>query len=194
MGNQCVCCHRQEGEQNGDHITVLADVDIISKFNVPIGAPTSIRLCTLCIGAMPINISALMAMVNRQVDKSVADDVLLGELIRRYIIEVWPKDIAPSYEELCDILNGIGLLTTRNGKWTYHNLRQKLRNITIDREAILGERNAATFHERMQRLMRSATIYTAGLFRAQLEEQITTHDPHEFDTLPADMPGQRQSI
>jgi hypothetical protein len=156
----CACCGTSAGEVQGDLIARVSPVQIASKFVVRPGEPREVSLCNRCVARMPFNMSELIADVDMQSDQRCSDDIILEGFIRRYIVHVWPEDSPPSVQQLCRLLNAVGLYTPRGVRWEYHNLSQRLARLDIDRDKLLLERSKATYSERLASLIRTAAMWT----------------------------------
>jgi hypothetical protein len=73
-------------------------------------------------------------------ERSNASDELLAEFLRQYIIGVWPYDTVPSYQDMANVLNAVGILSPTGAKWSLHNLQQKLARMNFDRQLAMEQR------------------------------------------------------
>lgn len=196
----CACCGNHEGDIIDDHIIRVSPIQIISRFSVPRHTQLTINLCKICKTAMSFNIEKLVIHIDSFDDRVSANDALLGGFIRQYIQEIWPDANPPTVQDLCRVLNGVGILTPRGAKWEYHNLAQHMLRLDISRQDLINNRPTSTYIERLRALLDSSKEFTANMmninhdYLKKAQEIMTTTDiqgswsPAEALPLPDDMP------
>lgn len=187
LATHCAVCGRADGEPAGGGRAMLREVELLSKFMVDRGTDTAIVLCSHCLANVPFDISALMKECNWAVERSVANNTLLKGLVERYIRDVWPDDEPPSYVHLCELVNAVGLRPPAARVWTYHNLKQKLDALGVDRQACLTQRAAATYADRLDAL----TSMSSAWLNSHLSRDFVPPSAVgvEIEHMPGDMPG-----
>ena len=178
----CSCCNAAND--------TIGEVKILLQRKLAAGRPATIPLCAACVNALPFDIGALIDHANtfREYEDDRLKDAILGDFLSRFIRDIWVENGPPSIQDLCDVLNSIGLRTQTGRLWTYNNLKYKLAQLRVDRDAYALDRNTASYADRLKTLQEQATIY---LFQQpQYQPLPTPREPQQITLLPPDMPGQ----
>jgi hypothetical protein len=138
----CVCCGLREDEVKDDTIIRLKQVPLLrSSFIRKDDEVGTITLCQICSGDQAlINLDKIAeADVFRRGQSNTQDDFLYS-FLSEYIKRIWAGSDLPSYQDLADALNNIGVLTPTGVYWNHQNLLQKLQRIGFNRRAYLSKR------------------------------------------------------
>jgi hypothetical protein len=185
----CAVCSRCDGEECPNGRVSLREVELLSKYGVELGADTSAILCSYCLQAVPFDLNIVMKECNRTMERSVANGMLLKGFIEAYIRDVWPDDEPPSYTHLVELVNAVGIRPPNARLWTYHNLKQKLDSLALDRHACLNEKSALSYAERRDELAAMAAAWLHARLGGNEPAPVQSAVGVELDELPSDMPG-----
>ena len=121
-------------------------MQIMAKRDIPKGSPAgfgAILLCKTCRGLMSLDLGTFYAEVDIASVNGSAFDTVLYHFLTMFIRDVWAGPKAPTWTQLCVILNASGIKTQKGLHWEFHNIRQKCDRLSIDPPAIFGERAPA---------------------------------------------------
>lgn len=189
LATHCAVCSRRDGEECPNGRVALREIELLSRFEVRREDESTIVLCTYCLSAVPFDIDGLMRQCNEARERTVASGVVLKGVVERYIRDVWPDDEPPSYQHLVELVNAVGIRPPNARIWTYHNLKQKLDSLGVDRQTCLTERPASVYADRLDELKAMSAAWLDVRLKKEGPALPNSVVGVELERLPADMPG-----
>lgn len=194
----CVSCGRNEGTPRR-----LFPQEINPEF--PRG---KILICTECIALMPVNyfrlveISSLyVSAVNVQGNTILVRQSCIPELVRQIISSLWKRSTAPTYADICEILNLAQIDAPTGTEWTISKLFSFLRKEGINKDDVYAESkingvdDGRTVELLMQKMrMLPEGVFTTGTTPAPPQRPMNAQTPKDDDhsltvTYLRQMPG-----